>query len=84
MVAKGIIMCSKAGYATLYSENEVSVLGVKAGGIKGINLKMMNWPLCICLIQPRLNQFAFLRIPQESREFIQAISLHAIEQRKDL
>lgn len=36
---KGIIMCSKAGYATLYSENEVSVLGVKAGGIKGINLK---------------------------------------------
>ena len=36
---QGIVLTSKAGYATLYSENEISVLGIKAGGIKGINLK---------------------------------------------
>lgn len=36
---QGIVLTSKAGHATLYSENEISVLGIKAGGIKGINLK---------------------------------------------
>lgn len=36
---QGIVLTSKAGYAALYSENEISVLGIKAGGIKGINLK---------------------------------------------
>ncbi len=36
---QGIILTTKAGYATLYSEQEISILGVKAGGIKGINLK---------------------------------------------
>ena len=36
---QGIVLTTKAGYATLYSEQEISVLGVKAGGIKGINLK---------------------------------------------
>lgn len=36
---KGIITVTKAGYGTLYSEDEVSVLGVKAGGVKGINMR---------------------------------------------
>lgn len=36
---QGIVLTTKAGYATLYSEQEISVLGIKAGGIKGINLK---------------------------------------------
>lgn len=36
---QGIVLTTKAGYATLYSEQEISVLGMKAGGIKGINLK---------------------------------------------
>ena len=36
---QGIILTTLAGYATLYSEQEISILGVKAGGIKGINLK---------------------------------------------
>ena len=36
---QGIVLTSKIGYATLYSEQEVSILGVKAGGIKGMNLK---------------------------------------------
>lgn len=36
---QGIILTTRAGYATLYSEQEISILGVKAGGIKGINLK---------------------------------------------
>ncbi|MEG0683814.1 MAG: DNA topoisomerase IV subunit A [Coprobacillus sp.] len=36
---QGVVLTTKAGYATLYSEDEISILGVKAGGIKGINLK---------------------------------------------
>lgn len=36
---QGIVLTSKLGYATLYSEEEISILGVKAGGIKGMNLK---------------------------------------------
>ncbi len=36
---QGVVLTTKAGYATLYSEQEISILGVKAGGIKGINLK---------------------------------------------
>lgn len=36
---QGIVLTSRAGYATLYSEQEISILGVKAGGIKGMNLK---------------------------------------------
>lgn len=36
---KGIITVTKAGYGTLYSEDEISVLGVKAGGVKGINMR---------------------------------------------
>jgi len=35
---QGIVLTTQAGYATLYSEQEISVLGIKAGGIKGINL----------------------------------------------
>ena len=35
----GIILTSVAGYSTMFSEEEISILGVKAGGIKGINLK---------------------------------------------
>ncbi|MEG0593170.1 MAG: DNA gyrase C-terminal beta-propeller domain-containing protein, partial [Coprobacillus sp.] len=37
--SQGVVLTTKAGYATLYSEDEISILGVKAGGIKGINLK---------------------------------------------
>lgn len=36
---QGIILTSQAGYAALYSEDEISLLGLKAGGIKGMNLK---------------------------------------------
>lgn len=36
---KGIITVTKAGYGTLFSEEEVSILGVKAGGVKGINMR---------------------------------------------
>ena len=36
---QGIVLTTQAGYATLYSEDEISLLGVKAGGIKGINLR---------------------------------------------
>lgn len=36
---QGIVLTSQNGYATLYSEDEISILGIKAGGIKGINLK---------------------------------------------
>jgi len=35
---KGILMGSKAGYATLFDENEVSVQGKGAGGVKGMNV----------------------------------------------
>lgn len=35
---KGIILASRSGYAAIYSETEVSVLGIRAGGIKGIRL----------------------------------------------
>lgn len=36
---QAIILQSQKGYATLYDEKEISILGIKAGGIKGINLK---------------------------------------------
>ena len=36
---QGIVLTSQAGYACLYSEEEISILGIKAGGIKGMNLK---------------------------------------------
>ena len=36
---QGIVLTSQMGYVTLYSEEEISLLGMKAGGIKGINLK---------------------------------------------
>ncbi len=36
---QGIVLTSQLGYATLYSEDEISILGLKAGGMKGINLK---------------------------------------------
>lgn len=36
---QGIILTTKAGYGALYSEQEVSVVGIKAAGIKAINLK---------------------------------------------
>lgn len=36
---QAVLLISKKGFATLYDEKEISVLGVKAGGIKGINLK---------------------------------------------
>lgn len=35
----GIILTTKNGYGALYSEQEVSIVGVKALGIKAINLK---------------------------------------------
>lgn len=36
---QGVILATYAGYGALYSEQEVSVVGVKAAGIKGISLK---------------------------------------------
>ena len=36
---QGLILTTQAGYACLYSEDEISVIGIKAGGVKGINLK---------------------------------------------
>ncbi len=36
---EAIILTTYNGYSTLYSEDEISVLGVKAAGIKGIKLK---------------------------------------------
>lgn len=34
----GVILGSRAGYGAMYSESEISVLGIKAGGIKGMRL----------------------------------------------
>ncbi|MCD7894154.1 MAG: DNA topoisomerase IV subunit A [Erysipelotrichaceae bacterium] len=36
---QGIILTSKLGYVSLYSEQEISILGLKAAGIKGMSLK---------------------------------------------
>ncbi len=36
---QAIILVSKLGYATLYSEEEISLIGIKAAGVKGMNLK---------------------------------------------
>ena len=36
---QGIFIVSKAGYGGLYSEQEVSIVGLKAAGIKALNLK---------------------------------------------
>lgn len=36
---QGILLTTKAGYGALYSEQEVSVLGIKAAGIKALNVK---------------------------------------------
>lgn len=36
---QGVLLTTKVGYGTLYSELEVSVVGVKAAGIKAINLR---------------------------------------------
>ena len=36
---QAVVLVSEKGYATMYDENEISILGIKAGGIRGINLK---------------------------------------------
>lgn len=36
---QGVLLTTKAGYGALYSEQEVSVLGIKAAGIKALNVK---------------------------------------------
>lgn len=36
---QAVVLVSQNGYATMYDESEISVLGIKAGGIRGINLK---------------------------------------------
>ena len=36
---QGIILTTKAGYGALYSEQEVSIVGIKAAGIRAVNLK---------------------------------------------
>lgn len=36
---QGILITTKAGYGAIYSEQEVSVIGIKAAGIKALNLK---------------------------------------------
>lgn len=37
--SQAIALTSSLGFVTLYKEDEISVMGVKAGGVKGINLK---------------------------------------------
>lgn len=36
---QGVILTTKAGYGALYFEQEVSVVGIKAAGVKAVNLK---------------------------------------------
>ena len=36
---RGVILVTRAGYGVLYSEQEVSIVGLKASGIKALNLK---------------------------------------------
>ena len=36
---QGILITTKAGYGAIYSEQEVSIIGIKAAGIKALNLK---------------------------------------------
>ncbi|MFQ8705216.1 MAG: DNA topoisomerase IV subunit A [Thomasclavelia sp.] len=36
---QGVILTTKAGYGAMYSEQEVSIVGVKASGVKAISLK---------------------------------------------
>ncbi|WP_289734560.1 DNA topoisomerase IV subunit A, partial [Thomasclavelia cocleata] len=36
---QGIILTTKAGYGAMYSEQEISIIGVKASGVKAINLR---------------------------------------------
>lgn len=36
---QGVVLVTKAGYGILYSEQEVSILGIKAAGVKAANLK---------------------------------------------
>lgn len=36
---KGLALVTKAGYGTIYNEQEISVLGIKASGIKALNIK---------------------------------------------
>jgi topoisomerase-4 subunit A len=36
---QGIILTTKAGYGAMYSEQEISITGVKASGVKAINLR---------------------------------------------
>ena len=36
---QGIFIATRAGYGAIYSEQEVSIIGIKAAGIKALNLK---------------------------------------------
>ena len=36
---QAVLLTSRRGFVTLYNEEEISIVGVKAGGVKGINLK---------------------------------------------
>lgn len=36
---QAIVLTSSLGYVSLYSEDEISILGLKAAGIKAMNLK---------------------------------------------
>ena len=56
---KGIITVTKAGYGTLYSEDEISVLGVKAGGVKGINMRDDEVAF-MCVFDPSVVSSLFL------------------------
>lgn len=47
---QGIFIVSKAGYGGLYSEQEVSIVGLKAAGIKALNLKNDSIARLMCLI----------------------------------
>lgn len=37
--SQGVLITTKAGYGAIYSEQEVSIIGIKAAGIKALNLK---------------------------------------------
>ncbi len=36
---QGVVLTTRAGYGAMYSEQEISVVGIKASGIKAVNLK---------------------------------------------
>ncbi|WP_314794639.1 DNA topoisomerase IV subunit A [Eggerthia catenaformis] len=55
----GLVLGTKAGYATLFSEEEVSVMGLKASGVKAMNIK--NDELAyMCCFDPSVDESLLL------------------------